>query len=565
MSAYRGMAVPVLAISILAAAYGRADAVEPGAPNQLIDKGFMTLIAVRKELDAPTANSLSLSQTDIKGLKSFYGSDEARLIWVDGYGVNEKARSGLRIAFAHADSFGLNRYDYTLPNVEEGKSAEALATTELRHSLAALTYADHAQSGRFDPKMLSSKYIDVKPEKPKAAEVLGKLAASSGDIAAQLESFHPPHEQFKLLQQKLEEVRSATKAGTMRTPIPDGPSIGPATTHPHIAMIRERLGVSTPEDGKGPDYYDITLEAAVRAFQEEKGLRPDGIIGRNTRQALNVGTVPVSEETIIANMERWRWVPRDLGKRHVFINIPEFRFRVVSDGQIIHQERIVTGSPKHKTPIFSDQLETIVFNPYWNVPRSILVNEIIPAEQNNPGYIDRNNLEIIWQGSRSVDAYMVDWYEVNPNKLFLRQRPGRGNALGQIKFLFPNKHSVYMHDTPTKHLFNRPIRAYSHGCMRVRYPLQFAKLLLADQGWSTDRIEHTLSIAHDEHIPLANKLPIHITYFTAWVDEDRDVLGYSDVYEYDRSIRTALRLNARDNRYAVSNEEFDVGEHGLQN
>ncbi len=566
MSAYRRMALPILAVSLLTTAYGSANAVEPGAPDRLIDKEFVTLIAVRKELDEPKTESLSISKSDIKGLKSYYGADDARLVWIDGNGLNEKARDGLGTAFKRADRFGLNRYDYSLPKADGGNSAEALATTELRYSLAALTYAVHAQSGRFNPNTLNEEeYIDVKPEKPDVADVLGKLAAAPSKIAEQLESFHPQHEQFKALQKKLMEVRSAAKAGTTRAHIPDGPSLGPDTTHPHIAIVRERLGVAPPEDGKGPDYYDVNLEAAVRAFQEEKGLKPDGVIGSNTRQALNVGTIPVSAETIISNMERWRWVPRDLGKRYVFINIPEFRFRVVSNGKTIHQERIVTGSPQHKTPIFSDQMETIVFNPYWNVPQSILVNEIIPAERNNPGYVDRNNLEIIWQNRETVDAFMVDWDQVNPNKLFLRQRPGRGNALGQVKFLFPNKHSVYMHDTPTKHLFNRAIRAYSHGCMRVRNPLQFAELLLADQGWSRDRIDRTLVTAEDEHIPLEHKLPVHITYFTAWVDEDGQILGYRDVYGYDRKVRLALHLDKANNRIASSDEDFDVGENGLRN
>jgi murein L,D-transpeptidase YcbB/YkuD len=160
---------------------------------------------------------------------------------------------------------------------------------------------------------------------------------------------------------------------------------------------------------------------------------------------------------------------------------------------------------------------------------------------------------------------MVDWYEVNPNKLFLRQRPGPGNALGQVKFLFPNKHSVYMHDTPTKHLFNRPIRAYSHGCMRVRNPLEFAKLLLADQGWSEARIASTLETALDQHVALEHKLPVHISYFTAWIDEDGDVLGYRDVYGYDKQVRIALDLETNENRYAAGEEEFEVGENGLQN
>ncbi|MBX2804520.1 MAG: L,D-transpeptidase family protein [Hyphomicrobiales bacterium] len=565
MSVYRRVALPVMAVSLLALANTGANAVEPGAPDRLIDKEFVTLIAVRQELDTPKSDRLSLSKSDVKGLKSYYDSEDARLVWIDGGGLNETARDGLRTAFDRADEFGLNRRDYRLPDANSSDSAEALAETELRYSLAALTYATHAQTGRFNPNELNRKFIDVKVGSPKASAILTKLAVERDEIAQQLESFHPTHEQFGALRKKLLEVRRAATAGKVRQRVPDGPSLGGETRHPHIEIVRERLGIDLPEDDSGPDFYDVNLEAAVRAFQEQKGLRPDGIIGRNTREALNVGTIPVSVETILANMERWRWVPREFGKRHVFVNIPEYKFRVMSRGKIIHQERIVTGSPKHRTPIFSDTMETIVFNPYWNIPRSILVNEIIPAERKNPGYVERSNLEVIWQGRRSVDPYRVDWYEVNPNKLFLRQRPGRSNALGQVKFLFPNKHAVYMHDTPTKHLFNRATRAYSHGCIRVRNPLEFARLLLTDQGWSTSRIERTLHSAYDQHVRLEQKLPVHITYFTAWVDEDGEILGYRDVYGYDRQVRLALDLEANKNLYASNEEEFDVGEHGLQN
>ncbi len=220
---------------------------------------------------------------------------------------------------------------------------------------------------------------------------------------------------------------------------------------------------------------------------------------------MNEGTISIGVNTLISNMERWRWEPRDLGDRYVFINIPEFKFRLMSGGKIIHEERIVTGSPKNPTPIFSDEMETVVFNPYWNVPQSILVKEIIPAARSNPDYLYRNNLEVIWLGRRTVDPYMVDWQLVDPTKLSLRQTPGPANALGQVKFLFPNKHAVYMHDTPSKHLFDRPVRAYSHGCMRVRNPLEFARILLADQGWSEQRIERELTVANDEHVRLAEE------------------------------------------------------------
>jgi murein L,D-transpeptidase YcbB/YkuD len=316
--------------------------------------------------------------------------------------------------------------------------------------------------------------------------------------------------------------------------------------------------------GNPEEFFDDKLAEAVRVFQETRGLRPDGIVGRNTREALNEGTIPVSINTIISNMERWRWAPRDFGERHVFINVPEFKFQVISSGKVIHEERIVTGSPKHPTPVFSDVMETVVFNPYWNVPRSILENEILPAARNNLDYLYRNNMEVLWQGRRSVDPYMVDWHYVDPKKLTLRQRPGPGNALGQVKFLFPNKHAVYMHDTPSKHLFNKPVRAYSHGCMRVRNPLEFARLLLRDQGWTEARIQNALDGGSDQHVRLENKLPVHISYFTAWVEEDGTLRGFRDVYGHDASVRVALKLDSR-KMLASSEQDFEIGEQGLRN
>jgi murein L,D-transpeptidase YcbB/YkuD len=239
-------------------------------------------------------------------------------------------------------------------------------------------------------------------------------------------------------------------------------------------------------------------------------------------------------------------------------------FRIMRGGQVIHEDRIVTGSPKHKTPVFADEMETVVFNPYWNVPKSILVNEIIPAARNNPDYLYRNNMEVVWLGRRTVDPYMVDWHEVNPDKLTLRQTPGPGNALGEVKFLFPNKHAVYMHDTPTKHLFNRPVRAYSHGCMRVRNPLEFARVLLSEQGWSESRIRNTLASAQDQHVKLENKVPVYISYFTAWVDKDGKLQSFRDIYGHDSSVRVALKLDSS-KQIAATAEEFEVGEQGLQN
>jgi murein L,D-transpeptidase YcbB/YkuD len=557
---------------LLGAAGTGAGAVEPDAPDRLIDKEFVTLIAVRDGLDGERAKKLAGSGPELKGLSDYYKADDAKLLWIGERGLKAKATRSLRTAFARADMFGLDPRDYSLANseavaAEPNASPTSLADAELRISLTALSYANHAQAGRVMPTSIDSEFLDLKPKRPAARQVLAGLAKSGDDLAGYLESFHPPHPQFKALKQKLAEVRSAVTTGSIPVRIPEGPSLGPDTYHPQIAIVRERLSVPVPQDaprGNAAQYYDAALAEAVRAFQETKGLRPDGIIGRNTREALNEGTIAVSVNTILSNMERWRWAPRELGERYVFINIPEFKFFIVDHGRVIHEERIVTGSPKHPTPVFSDEIETLVLNPYWHVPQSIIANEIIPAARNNPDYLYRNNLEVFWLGDRQVEPYMVDWQFVNPAKLSLRQTPGPGNALGRIKFLFPNKHSVYMHDTPSKHLFDKPVRAYSHGCMRVRNPLEFAKLLLADQGWSEARIRDTLEIASDQHVRLEKKVPVHISYFTAWVDDDGTLKGFWDIYGHDASVRVALKLDSRE-VVASTEENFDVGEGGLQN
>lgn len=560
----------VLAVAMIGGAATTARAVEPDAPDRLISRMQAVYITLHEELSGKTKKKLQLTKDELKGFAEYYrGTDN--LIWIRDTGLNDRAEA-LRAVFKRADEFGLASSDYNIVDgagfaKHSGYPAEWLADAELKMSAAALGYAVNAQTGRVVPTALNKEFLDFKPARPDAKMVLKGLVDGDGRLGAFLESFHPQHEQFKALKAKLQEVRSAQKSGTKAVRIPDGPALGPNTFHPHVALLRTRF-MSPPSpaapNGNAAEYYDDGLADAVRAFQASKGLKPDGVIGRETRELLNEGSVAVSAGTILANMERWRWEPRDLGDRHIWINIPEYLFRVFKGGRVIHEDRIVAGSPKNPTPLFDDEMEYVVFNPYWNVPKSILVKEIIPAMQSNPGYLSRNNIEVVWQGERTVDPIMVDWYQVNPDKLALRQVPGPGNALGQVKFLFPNNHSVYMHDTPTKHLFDQPMRAYSHGCMRVRNPLNFAKLLLSEQGWTESRIQQTLATANDEQVKLEKKIPVHIAYFTVWVDKDGKLQSYRDVYGYDSTVRVALKIDSP-NVVAAKSDNFDAGERGLQN
>ena len=252
---------------------------------------------------------------------------------------------------------------------------------------------------------------------------------------------------------------------------------------------------------------------------------------------------------ILVNMERWRWLPHDLGGFYVTVNIPEFMLRVVEDGKPIHSTRVVVGKPDKQTQIFSDEMEEIVFNPYWNVPNSIKNEEIAPYMGQGGGFfgggvdtsvLQRHGLRIKY-GNRDVDPDTIDWTRNDIRNFDLVQPPGPTNVLGRVKFVFPNSHDVYMHDTTQKFLFNNPVRAESHGCMRVQYPEKLAEILLAhDKGWSPARVESTFDAGDDNHLALDQHIPVYITYFTLRVNDDGSISTFNDIYGHDSRMTAAL-------------------------
>jgi murein L,D-transpeptidase YcbB/YkuD len=575
MTGFRNCLVVGLLASLSWIHVPAAFAAEPDGPERLISRQDAIYISVLDLLKVKNRKGLRLNKADEEGIAAYYRDHQNPLIWVDENGMNDHSKY-LRTVFERAGDFGLNPRDYSIPDPQDYANsskhpAAQLAEAELKTSLATITYARHAQTGRFEPSSIN-KDLDKHPKLPNFADVLKNVAEKGDEIPAYLESFNPQHRQFKELKKLLHEIDNFKGKRTVR--LPDGPSLGPGTSHPQIALLHERLKVkpmaSDPEHGPAEEYYDADLEKAVQAFQESQGLHPDGVVGGNTREALNRdagendGVPYVKKATIIANMERWRWEARDLGERYVRVNIPEFMFRVVDHGKVVHEERIVAGSREHPTPIFSAEMQAVVFNPYWNVPKSILTNEILPAIRRDPSFIDRNRLEVVAGGRGADDYFFFDWADVDPNKLQLRQTPGAGNALGNVKFLFPNQHSVYMHDTPTKHLFESSVRAYSHGCMRVRNPLKFAEVLLAQQGWSSNRVHNAVGAQNDYEIPLKQKVPVHIMYFTLWIDQDGKWRQFNDIYGHDRRTRVALHLE-RAPSADVAEKTEDAGEHGLGN
>ena len=513
-------------------------AIEPGAPTELPGRMDAAAFKLQGRLSESFRDIPEAERRERGAMAEFYAGRGASFLWVDENGLTPRAQAVADV-ISRAEAFDLWPENYPLPDPAAKPSAGIdkaawLADAEYRISRTVLAYARHAQSGHLDPRAIS-RILDITPDAPDPLAILRGLAGDRVDVAAYLEGFHPTHPQFRTLLARLNALREASGETFVR--IPDGGVLKPGETHPHVALVRKRLGVD--DAGGEPELYDAGLVAAVESFQKSNGLHVDGVIGPATRRAFNRSDAD-KIDTIRVNLERWRWLPNELGARHVQVNVPEFMVRVVEDGKTAFEERIVVGKPRHATPSFSDEISLVVFNPYWNVPFSIMKNEIAPIARRDPGYLSRLNINVVWRGGRTVDPYQVDWSEVDLSKVRLRQSPGSNNALGEVKFMFPNKHSVYLHDTPSKHLFSQSQRAFSHGCMRVRNPRKFAEALMRVQGWDNAAIARAIASGKNRAVRLEQPVPVHITYFTAAASETGGVRYFGDIYDHDGKTLSAL-------------------------
>ena len=485
---------------------------------------------------------------DRQALIAFYASRLGATLWVDKNGFTAEAKS-LISGLQDADSWGLRAADYKIPELKaepDGSfKADALILVEARLSLEAMEYARDAHGARIsDPPSQLGTYVDRTPALLDRKTVIEGLAAAP-DKAAYLASLNPQHEQFRRLREKLLALR-ASKQEADALKIPDGKLLKPGMSDPQIAILRKRLKVTAApvkDDNTPADetFYDKALGEAVKAYKAKNGISPETpYITTALRRSLNAGNA-VSEDRLLANMEEWRWMPADLGSYYIMVNIPEFKFRVVSNGQVIHEERIVSGRPDAQSPIFSETMKTVVIQPRWNVPDSIKIKELLPGLRGGGDPLRRQGLVMEYNG-RKVDPYNVDWSRSDIRNFNVYQPPGGGNALGVVKFLFPNKHAVYLHDTPSKSLFNEQVRAFSHGCMRVRNPVTLAELVLdKDKGWDKQKVDDLVKSGPEENeVALDHPIPVHVTYFTAWVDDNGEVQTFGDVYGHEKRITLAL-------------------------
>lgn len=491
-----------------------------------------------------------LDDAEYDALKQFYAARWNQPYWMGPKGPKPIA-AGLVATLREAGSHALSVADFEKVirlHGQDWSRTEPLemARAEVRFMQAALLYARQASGGRVRPAQVG-KYVDIKPQAADPAKVLD-LLASHENPGEFLKSFHPRSSDYARLRALYLAYRNVAAR--------DGwPEVRPGGGGKAIAALRQRLVMSGDlrrEDDSGKAGYDAALRAAIRRFQTRHGIKADGMVGRQTLKALNV---PVEErlEQLALNLERRRWLPDDLGARHVLVNQPEYKLRVVENGKAVHQTRVVIGKTSNQTPEFSDEIELVVFNPYWNVPRSIATKEILPILRRNPGYLARKGMQLVNGRGKTVSPHAINWSGVSRRgfRYAIRQRPGAGNALGRVKFLFPNEHSVYLHDTPSKSLFRRSARAFSHGCVRVQDPVKLAEVLMKPQfGWGKQALNRKIASRRNQAVRLKQPVPVHLTYHTVWVGEDGAVHFGEDMYGRDRQLAEAMRAHVSGRKFA---------------
>ena len=475
-------------------------------------------------------------------LWEYYQAFGGELLWLGSQRPNE-----LLVRLQNAASDGLDPKDYPskqLAGLAAAKSTDdkrSLALVELFFSAAFLEYASDVKVGRFLPRKVDPNFfIEARTIDQTAAL---RSLASADNLDRFFSAWQPSNPRYAALRSALANYLAlADKGGWSSVPL--GESLKPATKDPRVPAIRARLRLtdSVRPSSAEPEIYDDALADAVKRFQARQGLESDGVIGASTIVAMNV---PVQEriQSIVMAMERLRWMPEDLGQQYVIVNIAGFDLRRIKGGNVEEQMAVVVGKPYHRTPVFSDRIRYVEFNPYWTIPPAILANEELPKLRKNPASLSAQGFEIV-RGNQVVDPTSIDWsrYGGGNFPFQVRQRPGANNALGSVKLMFPNEHNVYLHDSPARSLFSRNVRAFSHGCIRLARPLDLADQVLRAggvSGWNRDRIDQVVASAKNTVVNLQNPLPVHITYMTAWVDGDF-VNFRPDIYGHDAKLLAAL-------------------------
>ena len=509
----------------------------------------------------------------VEDLKTVYADQDDRLVWFEGTRPKAKLEPALA-AIARAGDYGLDPADYDAASLatqwpaikSDSPSAQQRATFDLMVSVAAARMIRAVHAGRVDPAAMQWNYAAA----AKITDIAGSLrkAAADDDLGAVLDSLEPKFAHYQRAKQKLALYKATAQKGEppLVPELPKGQTkVVPGKPWPAVPQLIARLTATgdltaesaaalttppaAPAEGAAPPatpIYDGTLVDTVKGFQERHGLAADGVIGASTIKALNVPIARRARQIELA-MERGRWLPDLSDRPNVFVNVALFRMWASDpkSGEEPLRMNVVVGKALNtQTPIFVDQMEYIVFRPYWNPPPSIIDGEILPGLSKDSSYLDKHDMEIVASGSDtapSLPATDENLAKVASGRLFVRQRPGASNSLGLAKFIFPNSENVYMHGTPAQQLFSRTRRDFSHGCIRVEDPAKFAEWVLRqDPTWTRERIDEAMQGERTMQVNLKEKLAVVVFYDTVHVNSEQVVFFVDDIYGHDKALDAAL-------------------------
>jgi len=502
-----------------------------------------------------TTGKLNIGYANIASkhwLPALYERNGFQLLWQNPQNVKDLLTDVGRVA-----EEGLNPEDYHLSQLlvlklrlDENKSPDPSLLADydilLTDSLVRLCY--HTQFGKVDPESLDPAW-NMTPQihnKNPVAAIEKRLR--TGSLARGLNNIRPEIDYYQLLKGVLKKYRDIQDAGGWE-PVPEGPTLKPGMTDQRIPLLRKRLSITGDYEGTVTDseHYDEDLKEAVMLFQYKHRLKADGAVGKNTYASLNI---PVKKkiEQIRVNLERARWVFQKEPSDYVAVDIAGFRAYHFEGINPNWSSKVQVGKPFRKTPVFKSKIKYIVFNPTWTVPPTILEEDILPRIKKNPGYLSKMKISVIDRNGLTVDPSSVNWSKYSKNVPYtLRQEPGPHNALGRMKFIFPNKHFIYLHDTPSRSLYGRKDRAFSSGCIRVEKNIELAEILLNDpENWNRKRIQELLDTNKTHRVNLSKPKPVMLLYLTVWFDENDNFIFMRDVYERDPAVLEGL------------NEEFTI-------
>ena len=486
-----------------------------------------------------------LSQAQLSAIDEYYESIGYVPLWTSPTGAMRKAHDLVAI-LSNSHRHGLRQGDYALKRIRRQLSASSLndlARLEVNLSKAFVAYAHDLTVGRIDPERVS-RSIHFDPKAEPVASLL-KRAATAESLKPLLRDLEPSIPQYRRLIRKIAEYEHVAANGGW-SPVSANKPLKLGGVDEAVVALRIRLTESgdLPPGNRTGTEYDAVVANGVRTFQSRHGLAVDGVAGPNTLREMNISVLDRIAQMDFS-LERLRWMRDDLGPRHVFVNLADQFLTLVDNDRIAWRSRLVVGKAYHATPVFAEKMTYLVFNPNWNIPRSIATKEMLPKLRKDPTALERRNIKVLtgWgEDAQVVDPRQVNWRSIS-RKNFpfrFRQGPGSNNALGSVKFMFPNRFNIYIHDTPSKSLFSRVTRTFSHGCMRVQNPHKLAELLLDEQGWSDVDIQTTLQLGDRRVISLKKPWPVYVTYLTAWVDEDGVMQFRRDVYGRDKRLQKAL-------------------------